>query len=97
MDIVNFALTLEHLENTFYTAGLQNFSAQAFADAGFAAPVRGFYEQLSLHEKTHVDNLTSIIGADNAVKACTYNLCGILVMLTLIEYPTHIEWTVAKI
>lgn len=91
VDIVNFALTLEHLENTFYTAGLQNFSAQAFADAGFAAPVRGFYEQLSLHEKTHVDNLTSIIGADKAVKACTYNFGENLNVKTFIDLSDMFE------
>ncbi|KAA1479100.1 hypothetical protein DENSPDRAFT_846068 [Dentipellis sp. KUC8613] len=71
-DILNFALTLEHLENAFYTGGLQNFSQDAFDAAGLPPAARGFYEQLSQHEQTHVDNLTTILG-DKAVKPCIYN------------------------
>ncbi|THH09406.1 hypothetical protein EW146_g8695 [Bondarzewia mesenterica] len=101
VEIANFALTLEHLENAFYTTGLQNFSAQVFADAGFAPTVRGFYEQLALHEKTHVDNLTSILG-DKAVKPCVYDLyffsissSAVFTLLTkdIYNQPVVTTWT----
>ncbi|TFY74599.1 hypothetical protein EWM64_g9413 [Hericium alpestre] len=71
-DILNFALTLENLENAFYWSGLQNFTQADFDAAGLAAPARGFYEQVALHEKFHIDNLTTILG-DKAVQPCTYN------------------------
>ncbi|THH15389.1 hypothetical protein EW146_g5071 [Bondarzewia mesenterica] len=90
VEIANFALTLEHLENAFYTTGLQNFSAQVFADAGFAPAVRGFYEQLALHEKTHVDNLTSILG-DKAVKPCVYDFGDNLDVKTFVDISDMLE------
>ncbi|KAI0260972.1 ferritin-like domain-containing protein [Gloeopeniophorella convolvens] len=71
-DVLNFALTLELLEKAFYTGALQNFSQDAFAAAGFAPPVREFYEQIAGHEQFHVDNLTTIIGS-GAVQPCTYD------------------------
>ncbi|KAI0064862.1 hypothetical protein BV25DRAFT_1822612 [Artomyces pyxidatus] len=71
-DILNFALTLEHLENAFYTTSLQNLTAANFTKAGFAPAVREFYEQVSEHEMTHVANLTTILGSQ-AVQPCTYN------------------------
>ncbi|TFY81407.1 hypothetical protein EWM64_g2609 [Hericium alpestre] len=71
-DILNFALTLEHIENRFYLQGLQNFSQQDFDTAGLPSGTRGFYQQILQHEQTHVDNLTSILGG-SAVQECTYN------------------------
>ncbi|TFY59716.1 hypothetical protein EVG20_g7682 [Dentipellis fragilis] len=74
-NILNFALTLEHLENVFYTTGLQNFSQQDFDKAGLPSGTRGFYEQISAHEQTHVDTLTATLASLGApaVQACTYN------------------------
>lgn len=61
VDVLNYALTLEHLEHAFYRDGLDQFSAEDFADAGFADVV---YEYLGLirdHEEEHVNTLTSVI------------------------------------
>lgn len=36
-EILNFALTLEHLEATFYSQGLEKYDQSAFTNAGFAS------------------------------------------------------------
>jgi hypothetical protein len=73
-DILNYALTLEHLENAFYHQGLKNFSQEDFLAAGFS---KEFYTNLliiSSDEATHVDFLQKGLTAAGAVpvKPCTY-------------------------
>jgi len=54
--ILNYALTLEHLESTFYREGLETFAADDFED--------GVFDNLTLvaeHEAAHVDALTATI------------------------------------
>lgn len=72
--ILNYALTLEHLENTFYREGLAQFSEQDFADAGFDATFYKNVMKVGADEKDHVDFLTSALSAAGAtpVKECTY-------------------------
>ncbi|KAH7905749.1 ferritin-like domain-containing protein [Hygrophoropsis aurantiaca] len=74
VEILNFALTLEHLENAFYTQGLQKYSQQDFIDEGLPNTARGWWEQIAQHECTHVEFLTDILG-EQAVKPCEYKLC----------------------
>ncbi|MEP7288470.1 MAG: ferritin-like domain-containing protein [Chloroflexota bacterium] len=57
IDILNYALTLEHLEYAFYRDGLNKFSTFA----GSMAVPRGYLEAIRDHEKTHVDTLISVI------------------------------------
>ncbi|EGO03185.1 hypothetical protein SERLA73DRAFT_174640 [Serpula lacrymans var. lacrymans S7.3] len=71
-EVLNFALTLEHIENTFYTEGLKNYTQQDFLDADFPEFARGRWEEISQHEATHTSFLSGILG-DQAVNACTYN------------------------
>jgi rubrerythrin len=73
IQILNFALTLEHLENAFYTQGLQKYSQEDFIGAGLPTWARGRWDQIAAHESTHVSFLESVLG-DQAVKPCTYKL-----------------------
>lgn len=56
--ILNYALTLEHLENQFYLQGLSNFTEKDFADAGYDSTFYGNIKKVSSDESAHVDFLT---------------------------------------
>ncbi|KAI0644421.1 ferritin-like domain-containing protein [Trametes meyenii] len=71
-DVLQFALTLEHLENAFYASGLAQYDAKTFQDAGFPDWVRGRFAQIGEHEAEHVKFLSSALGAQ-ATKPCEYS------------------------
>ena len=60
-DILNYALTLEHLEDKFYREGLANFTAKDFEKAGHH---KRFYEnmqEIAYDEAQHVSVLTAAL------------------------------------
>ena len=67
--ILNYALTLEHLENAFYREGLEEFSDDELMNAdalsGFSEEVRmdvpGYLETVGAHEAAHVDAITATV------------------------------------
>lgn len=69
--ILQYALTLEHLENSFYSTFLQQFTEEDFAAAGHLPAVRGRFGQIAEHEAVHVSILSGALGAQ-AVHPCTY-------------------------
>lgn len=60
-DILNYALTLEHLEDRFYREGLANYTQAQFAAAGFNAAFYQNLQEISFDETTHVNFLTSAL------------------------------------
>lgn len=81
VDVLNYALTLEHLEHAFYRDGLERFGENDFERArtlnGLAyrtrKDVRPNFESIRDHEKAHVDTLTTVIddlGGDPVAEAC---------------------------
>ena len=61
--ILQYALTLEHLEDKFYREGLANYSQAAFVAAGFADPFYANLKEISSDETTHVSTLTAALGS----------------------------------
>ncbi|KUJ23325.1 Ferritin/ribonucleotide reductase-like protein [Mollisia scopiformis] len=70
--ILNYALTLEHLEDKFYREGLANYTQAEFIAAGFADPFYDNLKEISFDETTHVSFLSTALGAA-AVEECTYS------------------------
>jgi rubrerythrin len=81
VDVLNFALTLEHLEYAFYRDGLEQFSPSDFKHAkqlnGFGNRVREDVHPNLVgvrdHEKAHVDTLTAVVDdldGDPVEEAC---------------------------
>ena len=75
VDVLNYALTLEHLEHAFYRDGLQEFTADDFEAAGYAGNVYEWFGIIRDHEMEHVDVITKVItdlGAEPVAEA-TYD------------------------
>ncbi|MCJ1364532.1 hypothetical protein MMC16_003643 [Acarospora aff. strigata] len=74
VDILNYALTLEHLEDKFYREGLANYTQEQFAAAGFDETFYNNLKEVSVDEQTHVKFLTDALTAAGAkpVAECTY-------------------------
>ena len=73
--VLQFALTLEHLENVFYKQALQKFSLKDFQKAGYSADYYNNLHYIAYDEEQHVKLLQGALIADGQVpvQACTYN------------------------
>jgi rubrerythrin len=69
VDVLNYALTLEHLEYAFYRDGLRKFGEQDFRSSNLFSgsgnllrpTVHANFVRIREHEDTHVDTLKSVI------------------------------------
>ncbi|KAJ9504132.1 hypothetical protein H2202_000188 [Exophiala xenobiotica] len=73
--ILQFALTLEHLENTFYQEAFNTFQLQDFIDAGFSEEFFINLQFIAFDESTHVSVLQSALSSAGVVpvQACEYS------------------------
>jgi len=73
--ILNYALTLEHLEDTFYREALAKFTVEDFKAANFSEEAYNRIKTISSDEETHVSFLTGALSAAGAkpVESCTYD------------------------
>jgi len=58
IDVLNYALTLEHLEYSFYRDGIGQFT---FGDDAFGNSIDEYLAAIRDHEGAHVDTLTQVI------------------------------------
>lgn len=61
VEVLNYALTLEHIEATFYRMGMEQFAEADYTALGFQAGVRDYIGMIAEHEATHVETLTGVI------------------------------------
>lgn len=61
VDVLNYALTLEHLESAFYRDGLAEFDSAAFEELGFQSSVFDNLSEIAAHEAAHVEALTATV------------------------------------
>ncbi len=59
--VLNYALTLEHLEATFYRQGLEEFDEADFGQDPLGNSIFDFLVDIRDHEADHVETLTSVI------------------------------------
>jgi hypothetical protein len=92
VDVLNYALTLEHLEYAFYRDGLQEFTAEDFSATGYADNVYDFFGIIRDHELEHVETLMSVIGdlGGEPVEEAEYDfgysdLAGFIVVAQVLE------------
>lgn len=73
--ILQYALTLEHLEATFYKEALAKYDAKAFAAAGYPQWVRKRVSEIGTHEQSHVSFLSTALSGlgQTPTAACSYN------------------------
>lgn len=73
--ILQFALTLEHLENVFYKEGLKSLPKSEFLAAGYSEDYYYNLQHIAYDEETHVVALEAAIKSVGAtpVKACKYS------------------------
>lgn len=67
-DILNYALTLEHLEATFYEEGLNNYTREDFVKAGFKDSFYVNLQEIASDEKTHVSFLTQALSGEYQIE-----------------------------
>ncbi|KAI4255276.1 MAG: hypothetical protein LQ352_002649 [Teloschistes flavicans] len=74
-DILNYALTLEHLEDNFYRTALAKFDEAAFTTATNDSSFYSNLKEISSDESTHVSFLTAALTKAGAkpVAECTYD------------------------
>ena len=75
VEVINYALTLEHIEATFYRLGLEQFASADFMDLGYQASVRDRIAVIGEHESQHVQALTAVVGqlGGDPVAEATYD------------------------
>jgi len=92
--VLQFALTLEHLEANFYSKFQGKFRDNNFARANYSG-VRNYFNLIRAHEKAHVFFLSNVISSFGyfPVKRCSYNFTGIKTVQAYIEMASLLEST----
>ncbi|EGO60883.1 hypothetical protein NEUTE1DRAFT_76452 [Neurospora tetrasperma FGSC 2508] len=93
VDILQFALTLEHLENTFYREGFAKFPAADFTALGLSESQIKDLQGIGSIEEEHVILLQGAIAAAGAkpVQECTYNFQAVTSAAAMVATAAVLE------
>lgn len=95
LTVLNFALTLENLESTFYNEGLAKFGMADFTAGYFNESTYNMLTMIQAHEAQHVVTLTAVIDAaapGQAAPPCTYDFTAALATVgSFIAYAAALE------
>jgi hypothetical protein len=61
VDVINYALTLEHIETAFYRDGLAELGESGITALGFQASVFANLSDIAAHEAAHVEALIPVV------------------------------------
>jgi len=91
--LLNYALTLEHLEATFYAKFQKQYSSSDFTKAGYDRNVYQYLNLIRDHEEAHVTALTSTIKSlgGKPVPACTYDFSSVKSIKTYLSLAAAFE------
>ncbi|KAH9962381.1 ferritin-like domain-containing protein [Russula dissimulans] len=82
LSVLQFALTLENMENAFYTQALGKFQTSDFSNAGFSSSQIAIEEitAISTDEASHVSALEAIITAfgETPLQGCQFDFTSVL-------------------
>jgi hypothetical protein len=67
--ILNYALTLEHLEDTFYRDGLNQFTQEDFTNAGFDESFYNNIKKVAQDESDHVGFISGALEGKSSHKS----------------------------
>ncbi|KAK5173421.1 uncharacterized protein LTR77_002102 [Saxophila tyrrhenica] len=90
--ILQFALTLEHLENVFYKEALKNYTLSDFKAAGYSQDYYNNLKYIAYDEQVHVQALSQALSAAGQTpnQACTYRFPSIDVYAPPPSHPSII-------
>lgn len=77
-DVLQYALTLEHLEASFYEEGMKNYTKQDFVDAGLNEAAYSNLKMIAGDEKAHEEFLTKALSGtccstNDPIPSATYS------------------------
>eukprot|EP01111_Echinosteliopsis_oligospora_P015463 TRINITY_DN6132_c0_g1_i2.p1 TRINITY_DN6132_c0_g1~~TRINITY_DN6132_c0_g1_i2.p1 ORF type:complete len:362 (+),score=97.11 TRINITY_DN6132_c0_g1_i2:451-1536(+) len=95
LNALNYALSLELLEATYYNTFLPTYSVADFNAINLTADDYSYFQMILAHENAHVTALTNIITARRGTPApnCTYNFPGVTDIYSFIETARTLEAT----
>ncbi|KGO68029.1 hypothetical protein PITC_053170 [Penicillium italicum] len=103
VEVLNYALALEHLEASFYKEGLKNYTQEDFIKAGMKDPFYANSKEVASDEKDHVDFLTTALrdiaylGAAATIMSDTYLIAVGSILITEARHSAYLRAALGEV